>query len=95
MNKAEVTKEISKRTGIPYSDVSLTMEAFIEVTKEYMAQGHNIHYKNFGSFINKKRAAKIARNLKNNTALPIKAHYVPSFKPSKIFIEKIKQNLSV
>ena len=42
----------------------------------------------------KKRAKKIARNISKNTAIVIEEHYVPSFKPSKIFIDKIKKSVT-
>ena len=42
----------------------------------------------------KKRAKKIARNISKNTAIVIEEHYIPSFKPSKIFIDKIKRNVT-
>ncbi len=41
-------------------------------------------------FVNKKRAKKIARNISKNTAIVIDEHFVPSFKPSKVFIEQVK-----
>ena len=47
-------------------------------------------FEDLAVFINKKRAKKIARNISKNTAIVIDEHYVPSFKPSKVFVNKIK-----
>ena len=88
MTKAEVISEISEKTGIPKEDVSVTVEAFFNIVKNSMADGNNIYVR--GSFINKKRKKKIARNISKNTAIVIDEHYIPSFKPSKVFVEKIK-----
>ena len=90
MTKADIINEISEKTGIDKADVQTTVEAFFSVVKGSMAEGENIYVRGFGSFINKKRAKKIARNISKNTAIVIDEHYVPSFKPSKIFIDKIK-----
>lgn len=90
MTKADVITEIADKTGIDKADVQVTVEAFFTVVKNSMAEGENIYVRGFGSFINKKRAQKIARNISKNTAMVIDEHYVPSFKPSKIFTEKIK-----
>lgn len=90
MTKAEVISEISDKTGIPKEDVSVTVEAFFNIVKTSMADGNNIYVRGFGSFINKKRKKKIARNISKNTAIIIDEHFVPSFKPSKVFVEKIK-----
>ena len=92
MTKAEVISEIAERTGIDKADVSTTIEAFFNVVKNSMADGKNIYVRGFGSFVNKKRARKIARNISKNTAIVIDEHYIPSFKPSKVFIEKIKNS---
>ncbi|SMD35158.1 DNA-binding protein HU-beta [Reichenbachiella faecimaris] len=90
VTKADVINEIAEKTGIDRLDVQASVEAFFSVVKNSMADGENIYVRGFGSFINKKRAKKIARNISKNTAIIIDEHYIPSFKPSKVFIEKIK-----
>jgi DNA-binding protein HU-beta len=90
VTKADVIAEIAEKTGIDKADVSTTVEAFFSVVKNSMSNGENIYVRGFGSFVNKKRAKKIARNISRNTAIIIDEHYIPSFKPSKVFIEKIK-----
>jgi DNA-binding protein HU-beta len=95
VTKAEVISEISEQTGIPKEDVSATVEAFFSIVKQSMAEGNNIYVRGFGSFVNKKRKKKIARNISKNTAIVINEHFVPSFKPSKMFVEKIKESKKV
>jgi DNA-binding protein HU-beta len=90
VTKAEVISQIADKTGIDKADVQTTVEAFFSVVKNNMAEGENIYVRGFGSFVNKKRAKKIARNISKNTAIVIDEHYVPTFKPSKVFVEKIK-----
>ena len=95
MTKADIINEIAEKTGVDKADVTASVEAFFSVVKSNMASGHNIYIRGFGSFINKKRKKKIARNISRNTALVIEAHYVPSFKPAKIFVNKIKSSEKV
>lgn len=90
MTKADVIAEITEKTGIEKADVTATVEAFFNVVKESLAEGENIYVRGFGSFINKKRAKKIARHIRDEKAMVIDEHYIPSFKPSKVFVEKIK-----
>jgi len=92
VTKAEVIAQIADQTGIDKSDVQITVEAFFSVVKNSMAGGENIYIRGFGSFVNKKRAKKIARDILKNTAIVIDEHYVPSFKPSKVFIDKVKSS---
>ena len=95
VTKADVISQIADKTGIDKADVSVTVEAFFNVVKNSMADGENIYVRGFGSFVNKKRAKKIARNISKNTAIVIDEHYVPSFKPSKVFVSKIKNSPKV
>jgi DNA-binding protein HU-beta len=95
MTKADVINAIAEKTGIDKADVTTTVEAFFTVVKNSMSEGENIYVRGFGSFINKKRARKVARNISKNTAIIIDEHYVPSFKPAKIFVEKIKASKKV
>ncbi|MEQ8712820.1 MAG: HU family DNA-binding protein [Cyclobacteriaceae bacterium] len=95
MTKADVINEIADKTGIDRADVQASVEAFFSVVKNSMANGENIYVRGFGSFVNKKRAKKIARNISKNTAMVIEEHHVPSFKPSKVFVEKVKKSVKV
>jgi DNA-binding protein HU-beta len=94
VTKAEVIAEIAEKTGIEKSDVSASIEAFFTVVKNSMANGDNIYVRGFGSFINKKRAKKVARNISKNTAIIIDEHYIPSFKPAKEFVQKVKTSVA-
>ena len=93
MTKSDVINEISEKTGIEKKEVRATVEAFFSVVRGNMEKGNNVYVRGFGSFVNKKRARKVARNISKNTSIIIDAHYVPSFKPSKSFVEKVKTNV--
>jgi DNA-binding protein HU-beta len=95
MTKADVIAEIAEKTGIDKANVSAIVESFVVVVKDSMSQGQNIYVRGFGSFVNKKRARKVARNISKNTAIIIEEHFIPSFKPAKVFIQKIKSSKKV
>jgi DNA-binding protein HU-beta len=95
VTKAEVISEVADKTGIDKADVQATVEAFFKVVKDSMAEGNNIYVRGFGSFVNKKRAKKVARNISKNTSIIIDEHFIPSFKPSKTFIQKIKNSKKI
>jgi DNA-binding protein HU-beta len=95
VTKADVINQIADKTGIDKADVTASIEAFFTIVKSSMSGGHNIYVRGFGSFVNKKRKKKIARNISRNTAIVIDEHYIPSFKPAKVFINKIKNSEKV
>lgn len=91
MRKSDLINNISDKTGIPKVDVLVTVETLIKEIKGNIAKGENIYIRGFGSFITKKRAAKIGRNIKKNIAVHIPEHFIPAFKPSKEFVNEVKQ----
>lgn len=93
MTKADIVNEISKSTGIEKITVQKTVEAFMEAVKDSMIRNKNVYLRGFGSFVVKKRAKKTARNISKNTTIIIPAHYIPSFKPAKSFVNKVKANV--
>ncbi|MBA4196929.1 MAG: integration host factor subunit beta [Chitinophaga sp.] len=93
MRKIDLVNIISDKTGIPKIDVLVTIESLVTEIKENMIKGENIYIRGFGSFINKKKAAKIGRNIRTNTAVQIPEHYVPAFKPSPEFVDEIKKTV--
>lgn len=95
MTKAEIIAEIAGKTGVEKTDVETVVESFFKVVKDQMAEGNNIYVRGFGSFINKKRAKKLGRNITEKTAVVIEEHFVPSFKPAKVFVEQVKYSEKV
>lgn len=92
MRKADLVNNISQKTGVPKVDVLVTIETFLKEVKDSLEDGENVYIRGFGSFVVKKRAAKIGRNIKKNTAIRIPEHYIPAFKPSKLFVESVKNS---
>ena len=90
MRKADLINQISDKTGIPKVDVMVTLETMFKEIKQSLIAGENIYIRGFGSFITKKRAAKIGRNIKKNIAVDIPEHYIPAFKPAKEFVQEVK-----
>lgn len=90
MRKSDLINKISDKTGIPKVDVLVTLETLFKEVKESLSQGENIYIRGFGSFITKKRAAKIGRNIKRNVAVEIPEHFIPAFKPAKEFVSEVK-----
>jgi len=95
MTKAEIVAEIANKTGIEKVAVQAAVESFMDVIKNSMTAGQNVYLRGFGSFIIKKRAEKTGRNISRNTTLIIPAHNIPSFKPAKTFVNKVKSQVKV
>lgn len=94
MRKADLVNTIADKTGVPKVDVLVSLEEFFKEVKESLSSGENVYIRGFGSFVIKKRAKKIGRHIKKNVAIEIPEHYIPSFKPAKVFVEQVKDNVN-
>ena len=90
MTKADIVNEIAKSTGAEKVLVQTIVEAFMENVRTSLAENNNVYLRGFGSFIIKKRATKVARNISKNTTITIPEHNIPAFKPAKSFVAKVK-----
>lgn len=91
MTKADIVARIAQQTGVEKAVAMTVVEAFIETVKDSMVAGDEVFLRGFGSFIIKRRAKKVARNISKNTTIVIPAHSVPAFKPAKTFLEAVKE----
>ncbi|MBL7782333.1 MAG: integration host factor subunit beta [Bacteroidetes bacterium] len=94
MRKADLVNAISEKTGVAKVDVLVTLEELFKEIKSTMTNGENVYVRGFGSFVIKKRAKKVGRNIKKGKSIDIPEHFIPSFKPAKIFTEQVKKNVT-
>lgn len=95
MTKADIVANIADKTGLEKLEVQATVEAFMDEVKSSLEDGENVYLRGFGSFIVKERAEKTGRNISKNTTIIIPAHNIPAFKPSKTFVEGVKNKVRV
>ena len=94
MTKAEIVADISEETGLERSEALRAVEAFMHSIKRSLSDGQNVYLRGFGSFVVKCRAKKTGRNISKKTTVIIPAHNIPSFKPAKVFVEEVKNNVA-
>lgn len=90
MTKIEIVREIASKTGLGTKEVMVIVESLMETIKTSMTNGEEVFLRGFGSFIIKHRADKTARNISKNTTVIIPAHDIPTFKPAKEFMDKVR-----
>tara|TARA_Y100001954_G_scaffold231989_1_gene282473 strand:+ start:65 stop:349 length:285 start_codon:yes stop_codon:yes gene_type:complete len=93
MTKAELASKISEKTGIEKLTTLTVIESLMSEIKNSISMDEAVYLRGFGTFKAKKRAEKTGRNIKKNTTIIIPEHHIPAFKPSKTFVEKVKQNV--
>ena len=98
MIKADLVSEVSLKTGVERKVIRTVLESFMDTVKTSLENGENVYLREFGTFAVKKKASKKARNIVRHngsyitTTITVPAHIVPSFKPAKKFINRVKKN---
>jgi|TARA_Y100000994_G_scaffold202080_1_gene172913 DNA-binding protein HU-beta len=98
MIKADLVTQMSLKTGVEKKVIHSILETFMDTVKTSLEKGENVYLREFGTFAVKKKAAKKARNIVRHnggyitTTITVPAHVVPSFKPAKKFINRVKDN---
>ncbi len=95
MTKADIVADIAEETGLERAEALKAVESFMNAIKASLVKGENVYLSGFGSFVVKERAEKTGRNISKNTTIIIPAHNIPSFKPSKTFVEEVKSSVKV
>lgn len=93
MTKTDLVNSISNKLGVEKRQTQLIIESFMDEIKKTMFSGENIYLRGFGTFLIKERKEKKGRNITHNTTITIPAHKIPSFKPSREFLDNIKNNI--
>ena len=93
MTKAEIISRISEKTGVEKTTALVVVESLMLEIKDSIRQNESVFLRGFGTFLARKRKEKTGRNISKNTTIIIPAHYIPSFKPAKSFVNNIKKNL--
>lgn len=95
MTKAEIVNNISDKLGVEKGDAQEIVNHFMKEVRGALESGENVYLRGFGSFVIKTRKAKKGRNISKNVTIDIPAHNIPSFKPSKEFLDEVKTKVVV
>lgn len=91
MNKAGLAAKIAEMVSLPKSKAEEMLEAFTETIMKTLKAGEEVTITGFGSFMSKRRAARVGVNPQNPTQkIQIPAVTVPKFKAGKALKDILK-----
>lgn len=79
MNKGDLANEIAKKTKISKARALDTINCTFDAIKASLKKGQRVQLVGFGSFLVRKRNARMGRNPKTGETIQIKAKKVPAF----------------
>ena len=90
MNKEELVQEISKKSKVTQKEANEVLSALIETVEKTVSKGKKVTLVGFGTFEQRKRAARNGRNPQTGATIKIAAKKVPAFSAGKKFRELVK-----
>ena len=82
MNKLDIVKTVSKKTGFSQKDVSEVSDCIFNTLADGLVDGNDINIANFGKFVLQTRSAREGINPKTLSKIQIPESRVVKFKPS-------------
>ena len=89
MNRQELVDALVKETGASKKDTEAFLKAFIETVEKQVKKGDKVQLVGFGTFEQRKRAARKGKNPLTGDTIKIAAAKVPAFKPGAAFKELV------
>lgn len=93
ITKADLVESISTQTGLTKVETKAVVEGFIDTIIETVASGKRIELRGFGVFKHKKRKPRVARNPKTGEEVQLDQRYVPVFKVSPDFFDRVNTTI--
>ena len=90
MNKQDLVKLVSEKTGISKEAAGKVQKAVIEAISSTLEKGDSVSLIGFGSFKVIDRAAREGRNPSTGEKIQIPASKAVKFTPSKVLKERIQ-----
>ncbi len=90
MNKPELVKSISEKSGLTLRDTEKLLSSFVEIITEAMQKNDTIALIGFGTFSVAKRAERIGYNFQTKKNIRIPASNFVKFKVGKTLKNSVK-----
>ena len=97
MNKGELTRGFSRRTGLSLRQSRRAIEVLFGVEGKQgglipatLSQGRAVRLAGFGTFETRRRAARPGRNPRTGEPLVIQAARLPAFRAGKAFKDRVR-----
>lgn len=89
MNKAQLVKSMSDKSGLSPADTKRIIEAYMEIVTECMTRREEVVLVGFGTLVPWPQMSRLARNPKTGEPVMIKPRTSVKFKPGKYLLQSI------
>ncbi|OQX51106.1 hypothetical protein B5M47_01915 [candidate division CPR3 bacterium 4484_211] len=90
MTKTDLIEEVASRADLTKKAASDAVNAMIEIIGESLARGDKVTVTGFGTFLVRRRAARMGRNPQTGEPLHIPAQNTPAFRAGTALKDMVK-----
>ncbi len=91
ITKSDIVDKIAERTGLTKLETKAVVDGFLLSIVDALAEGKRIELRGFGVFSVKSRKPRMARNPRTGDPVPLEERYVPTFRVSSEFQDRVHQ----
>ncbi|MFA5393852.1 MAG: HU family DNA-binding protein [Candidatus Ratteibacteria bacterium] len=91
MKRQDVTKKVAEKTGLEQKAIAEVLKVFLGEIEDGILERKSIQLRPLGTFVVKKRRAKMGRNPFANEPVPVPEHLTVIFRPSRRLKIKLNQ----
>ncbi len=90
MLKSDLVRILAeKNEGLTYREVDNIVTAVLDEIGNALSGGNRVELRGFGTFSNRHRPARTARNPRDGSKIQVAAKNVPHFKPGRILLDRM------
>ncbi len=90
MNKMQVIEELASRAELTKRAAEDALNTLLDIVSEQLAKGNKVTLTGFGTFLVRKRAARMGRNPQSGEPIHIPAQETPAFRAGSALKEAVK-----
>lgn len=89
MNKADLIDAVADKARLSKTDATRALDSTFDAISRALKKGEKVALVGFGTFVVRKRAARVGRNPKTGAAIRIAAARTPAFKAGKALKDSV------
>jgi integration host factor subunit beta len=91
ITKRELAEFISQKLGNPQTNTKQTIQLFLDLCIEELAEGNRLEFRDFGILTTVERGSRVGRNPKTGATVNVPSKRVVRFKSGRLLKEKAQK----
>lgn len=89
LTRMDLSEAIYRDVGLSRNDASQLVESVLQHMSDALVRGEQVKVSSFGTFSVRDKAARVGRNPKTGTEVPIEPRRVLTFRPSHLMKDRV------